>query len=306
MAIVTSNFETGLFSDNRDWGTYSSPSSASHSSPNIFILGPGDEEEALSALSNPTLTNVIMSGFIRDNGLSSPHNRGSFYACRDASGQTEGVALIGHTVLFEAFTSRATESFATIARLEPSTHLLMGEHESVREFWNYYNLEAQSPRILNPVIFLQQFEPYLDCREVGSLQPATIKDLEVVMSAQAAMALEMSGVDPLKSDPVGFRERCLRRLKMRRIWVLMNKGRLIFKADVMAEPPEAAYIEGVYVSPEERGKGYGRSCLAGVCRRLLKQTKAIYLFVEHQDSRTRSFYESVGFHFAGNYDLLYF
>src|SRR5678815_2228481 len=53
----------------------------------------GTEEEILSALAVPTLTNVVMAGFVRDNGLVSAQNRGRFYVCRNTSDKLEGVAL---------------------------------------------------------------------------------------------------------------------------------------------------------------------------------------------------------------------
>jgi uncharacterized protein len=127
-----------------------------------------------------------------------------------------------------------------------------------------------------------------------------------VVQAQAAMVLEISGVDPLKKDPEGFRKRYLRRIEKKRVWVLIENGRLVFKADVIADTPQASYIEGIYVTPEERGKGLGRRCVTDLGRNLLKRTKAIYLFVENQNSRTKSFYLKLGFTIAGQYDLLYF
>ena len=33
---------------------------------------------------------------IRDNGIVSSLNRGTFYGCRDLNGNLEGVALVGH------------------------------------------------------------------------------------------------------------------------------------------------------------------------------------------------------------------
>jgi predicted GNAT family acetyltransferase len=142
--------------------------------------------------------------------------------------------------------------------------------------------------------------------DTAGLRLATPEDLEPVVRAQAAMALETSGVDPLKKDPVGFRQRYLRRIDNKRVWVLMNNRRLIFKLDVIADTPDATYIEGVYVSPEERGKGMGQRCLTAVGHKLLERTKAIYLFVENEDARTTAFYSRLGFEVAGNYDLLYF
>lgn len=306
MATVTSKIDADFLPVRQE---VSVPSAASHAAMSPLVITPlsaVDEEEALNALSAYSLTNVIMSGFIRDNGIISPLNRGRFYACRNEWDGLEGIALIGHTILFEAFTEEAIEAFAALARQEPSLHLLMGEHDAVGRFWNYYAGKERSPRLLNPVLFLQQPEPFAGCRPVRGLRPATPEDLDEVMSAQAAMAFETSGVDPSREDPAGFRERCMRRVERGRVWVLIRNGRLVFKTDVIAETPEAAYIEGVYVSPGERGKGYGRRCLAEVGRLMLKRTGAIYLFAENLDAKIRLFYESIGFRFGGHYYLLYF
>lgn len=267
---------------------------------------PGSEEHILSALPANSLTNVIMAGFISDNGFVNPLNRGDFFTCRDESNQLEGVALIGHTILFEAFSDRAIQTFATLARRQSSPHLLMGEHNAVERFWSHYAAKHESPRLVCPILFLQRREPFASHDEVAGLRPATPEDLEHVVHAQASMAFEISGVDPLQKDPAGFRARYLRRIEKQRVWVLIENDRLVFKTDVIADTPHATYIEGVYVTPEERGKGFGRRCLTGVSRNLMARAKAIYLFVENEDTRTRSFYLNLGFTIAGQYDLLYF
>lgn len=306
MAIATSKFDASF--SHLMQGT-DDPSSATCAATSPLVVTPlsaGDEDEALSVLSAHSLTNIIMSGFIRDNGLISPLNRGRFYACRNQRGKLEGIALIGHTILFEAISEEAIKAFAELTREASTPHLLMGKHDAVSRFWNYYAGKERSPRLLNPVLFLQQPEPFADSRPVRGLRQATPEDLSEVMHAQATMAFETSGVDPSKKDPAGFRERCLRRIERGRVWVLIRNGRLIFKTDVIAETPEAAYIEGVFVNPRDRGKGHGRRCLAEVGRLMLERTGAIYLFVENLDTRIRAFYESIGFRFGGHYNLLYF
>jgi ribosomal protein S18 acetylase RimI-like enzyme len=266
----------------------------------------GTEEEILSALAAPTLTNVVMAGFIRDNGLVSAQNRGRFYACRNNADKLEGVALIGHSILFDAVSDGAIEGFASVARRDPSPHLLMGEHNAVQRFWSYYANDEHAPRHVCPVLFLRRGEAFQPRQDVPALRLARPEDLEPVVRAQAAMAVETSGVDPLRKDPIGFRQRYLRRIDKNRVWVLMQNRRLIFKLDVITETPDATYIEGVYVTREERGKGVGQSCLAAVGRKLLERTKAVHLFVETENTRTIAFYLKLGFDIAGQYDLLYF
>jgi|KBSSwiStaDraftv2_1062776.scaffolds.fasta_scaffold680328_2 uncharacterized protein len=274
--------------------------------PVVTHASPGSEERILAALSGDSLTSVIMAGFIRDNGFVNPLNRGQFYTCRDEKNEVEGIALIGHTILFETFSERAIRAFAGFARRESSPHLLMGEHNAVERFWSYYSSSDESPRLVCPITFLQRREPFQEQTEIAGLRPATREDLEQVVQAQAAMAFEISGVDPLKKDQGGFRERYLRRIEKNRVWVVIENGRLIFKTDIISDTPQATYIEGVYVSPDERGKGVGHRCVTALGRILLKTRKAVYLFVENQNTRTKSFYLKLGFNAAGQYDLLYF
>src|SRR6266478_1756701 len=64
-------------------------------------LRAGQESEVLAFLAENPLHTVVMAGHIRDNGLESPFNRGSFHACRNREGRLAGVALMGHATLVE-------------------------------------------------------------------------------------------------------------------------------------------------------------------------------------------------------------
>ena len=97
MASVAYKFESGSTPQQQETVVTTWQSGSLEVAP----VAAGSEQEILSALSAPTLTNVIMAGFIRDNGLISTQNRGSFYVCRDEANKLQGVALIGHTMLFE-------------------------------------------------------------------------------------------------------------------------------------------------------------------------------------------------------------
>src|SRR5690348_3985205 len=78
-------------------------------------LNRDNESEVLEFLAANPLHTVFMASLIRDNGLNSPHNRGSFYACRDRVGQLEAVALIGHATLIDARTKASMAAFARLA-----------------------------------------------------------------------------------------------------------------------------------------------------------------------------------------------
>ena len=252
------------------------------------------------------MDNVIMSSFIRDNGMVSPQNRGRFYGCRNGAGALEGVALVGHGTSFDARSEAATESFARLTKRSPGSRLLMGECGQVRRFWHYYAPGGGAPRRLRDVFLLAQRLPFGGCEEIEGLRRALPGDLDEVAALHSEMISEETGSDPLSTDREGFLRRCLRRIEQQRTWAWFEGGRIIYKADIIAQTPEVAYVEGVYVNPRDRRKGYGRRCLAQMGRQLLGQASAICLFVDEQNRRAHDFYLSVGYACASRYHILYF
>lgn len=261
--------------------------------------------EVLDFLAERPLHTICMAGMIRDNGLESALNRGTFYACRNALGQLEGVALIGHATLIETRTDSALEAFARIAQKCRSTHFILGEQERIRKFWNDYSGGGQEMRLACRELLFEIQCPVAVHSSMENLRPATLAELELVVPVHAEMAFAESGVNPLEKDPEGFRRRCARRIEQGRTWVLIEEGQLIFKADIISETPDAIYLEGIYVNPSHRGKGYGLFCLSQLSRTLLNRTKSICLLTNEQYAEAHTLYRKVGFKLRGYYDTIF-
>jgi predicted GNAT family acetyltransferase len=88
--------------------------------------------------------------------------------------------------------------------------------------------------------------------------------------------------------------------------VLAEQGRIIFKADVISETPEAIFIEGVYVNPKERGRGYGFRCLTELGRILLSQAASLCLVVNQTNKRAQALYQKAGYQLHSRYRTVYF
>ena len=271
----------------------------------VHDLVDDDREEVLGFLAARPLHTVVMASFIRDNGLMSPLNRGTFYGCRDRRGRLEGVALIGHSTLVEARTEAAMRLSARLAQTCRSAHVIMGESEKMETFWRYYGGAGQAPRVLCRELLFEQRRPVVAGERVPGLRPATMDDLSLVMPLQAGMAFEESGVNPLEVDPHGFEQRSARRIRQGRVWVWVERGRVIFKVDVISATPQVFYLEGVYTDPEERGKGYGLRCLTQLGRILLEQTDALCLLANEQNCVAHRFYRQAGYSLRSYYDTIF-
>lgn len=270
------------------------------------LLTTGDEQEVLDFLAERPLHTVFLAGYIHNNGLVSPINRGSFYACRDERGQLEGVALIGRATLIEARSDAALEAFARLTRNNTLGDIIMGEKEKLERFWRYYAESGETPRLVVQNMLLEQQSPDAVAHEgEPGLRVATLDDLSHIARINAAMLLECSGVDPLQTDPDGFRRRVRRRIEQGRVWVLTEDDRLIFKAEVIADTPKVIYLEGLYVNPEERGKGHALRCTAQLCRNLLERAMSVCLLVEEGNERAQRLYHRAGFQFQSCYHTFY-
>ncbi|MDX6269187.1 MAG: uncharacterized protein QOD28_410 [Acidobacteriota bacterium] len=272
--------------------------------PSIQPLTAAHTQEVLAFLAPRSVDTIFLCGLINDNGIESPLNRGTLYGCRDADGQLEGVALIGHAMVVEARTDRASAAFARLAR-EVRAHLILGDQEKIENFWAHYEQGGQQPRRICRELFLELHWPVETVAGATGLRPATVDDLEELAVINAAMACEESGVNPLEVDPEGFRARLARRIEMGRVWVWTEEGRLIFKADIMAEVPGYIYLEAVYVNPGERRKGYGRRAMSELAQLLLARTATLCLLVNEQNKDAQAFFFNAGYKLRACYDTIF-
>ena len=283
-----------------------SPGAFAHDEPcTISELNQNHEAEVLAFLAARPIHTVFMSSLIRDNGLVSRHNRGSFYACRDRYGLLEGVALVGHATVIDARTENSLARFAHLAGNCLNAHLIRGEQEAIENFWKYYPSKGQAPRLICGEMLFEQTGPLPAMEGVDDLRPATLSDLDKVVAVNASMAFEEGGGSPLKRDPTGFRNRTARRIQQGRIWVWVQDNRLVFKADVVGDTPEVAYLEGVHVHIEERRRGYGLRCLTSLSSILLRRGQSICLTINERNKKALSFYEKAGYLFHSHYETIY-
>jgi GNAT superfamily N-acetyltransferase len=264
------------------------------------------EGEVLSFLQERPVHTVIMSGLISDNGLESSLSRGKFYAYRGTDGILEGVALIGHATLVEARSDTALASLAERASTISGVRLVLGEQDKVERFWNCYARHVNVAHLRRKELLFELRWPSPDARVVPGLRCARTGDLDLVVMAHARMAQEELGFNPLAVDPDGFRERCARRIKQKRVWVLIQNRKLIFKADVVAKTDVAQYLEGIYVDPSERGKGYGTRCLIEVSRKLLARTQVLCQLINEQNRVAQGLARKAGYTVTSCYESIFF
>ncbi len=272
----------------------------------VHAFSGGHQDEVLAFLSQRPIHTVFMSGLIRDNGLVSCANRGTFYGCRDQQERLTGVGLIGPKTVIEARDEAALEVFATLSPNNLRSHLIRGEQQQIEYVLGKYSEVGRKPRQVSCELLLEQVTPDRRVPVESHLRLAYREDLESVVMINAALGFEESGVNPLAQDQQGMWVRTERRIDQGRVWVLVENGRMVFKADIISETPETAFIEGVYVQPEARRQGYGVRCMTQLARNLLGRVASICLVVNEDNQRARAFYEKIGYEIRACYNTAYF
>ena len=79
----------------------------------------------------------------------------------------------------------------------------------------------------------------------------------------------------------------------------------MFKADLVSDTPEVIYLEGIWVNPADRGKGYGQRCLSQLVREFLNRAPSVILLVNKDFERALNFYQKAGFKLVAYYDTVY-
>ena len=76
---------------------------------------------------------------------------------------------------------------------------------------------------------------------------------------------------------------------------MVEDGKLVFKADIIAETTDAIYLEGIYVSESYRGHGVGSSCLASLSQSLLSRVSHISLLSNVSFHGAHKSFEKAGY-----------
>jgi GNAT superfamily N-acetyltransferase len=252
--------------------------------------------EVLGFLNIRPVHTVVMTSFIKDNGIESELNRGKFYGYRNTEGQLEGVALIGHSTLVESHSDAALRALAlTARRSETPIHLIMSSGDAARTFWNYLSDGLTQPRLTCVERLFEAAFPFMVQVADTGLRLAEASELIAVAEAQAEVAFIESGVDPMLKDREGFLKRVARRIEQGRIFVVFDGDKLVFKADIIAETDDVAYLEGVFVGHEYRGKGFGPKCLSALTVELLSRVSNVCLLSNVDFTAAHRSFEKAGF-----------
>lgn len=254
----------------------------------------GDKNRALASCARlPTLP-LQVAAWLCEDGLSASPKTGVLFMER--GGGLAWVSRLGVVMPH----LRTEDGLRSLARwLGPDRgRVIIGPADATRALWRHIERRGARARIIRDQIAYvttrERFRGHEASQEIA-LRPAGQADLDIVVDASAAMALEESKDDPARRNPGLFRSRISDRIRLERDFILVEEGRLVFKITVAACCPLGGYLEGVYTIPSARGRGLGRAGTAWATRWILERAPTATLLVNTDNHAARRMYENLGF-----------
>lgn len=169
----------------------------------------------------------------------------------------------------------------------------------VDSLWRRLQTQLDPPTVVRMSQPVYAISGRFDFPDLKETRFATMRDLDALVPACAAMHKEEVGIDPLDRDSVGYRERIRELVEKRRSIIRIMNGRIVAKCEFSAVTTDAVQLMGVWTDPVWRRRGFGRALLREACGHLARKGKSVTLFVNDFNRPAIALYESLGFRQIG-------
>jgi predicted GNAT family acetyltransferase len=193
------------------------------------------------------------------------------------------VALIAERIITRMLPVRAIISPATL----------------VESLWNIIRTRIDPPTVVRMNQPIYAIRKRVDYPDLTNARYSTMRDLEQLVPACAAMHREEVGIDPLERDALGYRERIRELVEKKRSVIGVVGGVIATKCEYSAVTSDTVQLMGVWTDPRYRRRGLSRELLREVCGHLFHKGKTVTLFVNDFNRPAIALYESLGFQRIG-------
>ena len=211
--------------------------------------------------------------------------------------------------------ARAEVASAMVARLSRPA-ALVGEANLTLDLWGRLEPRWGPARQVRPsqVSMVMRRDPEPDRIPRVALEPlrrASMEDYTHLLPAAAHMFLGEVGYDPLQHGRDAYEERLAHLVRSGRSYLMYGdvNGRrdVVFKAEVGVVGGGVAQIQGVWVQPSLRGRGYGSAGMVQLVEQVRKDhAPAVSLYVNDFNEAALGAYESTGFERVGTFATVMF
>jgi predicted GNAT family acetyltransferase len=281
------------------------------STPVARVLDGADEAAVTRLLATDPVATCVVAGRVEALGTS-PRALGAPLWGLGAGGELDAVCLAGANLI--PFARPGAERAAAAAfgdrarRAGRRCSTIVGPASAVTPLWRRLEPAWGPPRDVRPqqpLLAIDAPPAVAPEPRVRAVRPA---ELETLLPAAIAMFTEEVGISPTRLDGgAGYRARLAELIRAGQSLAWIERGQVLFKAEVGAVSRSACQVQGVWVAPSHRGRGIGAAGTAAVveyARSVL--APVVSLYVNDYNTSARAAYRRVGFREVGRYASVLF
>ncbi|MBQ1083762.1 MULTISPECIES: GNAT family N-acetyltransferase [unclassified Nocardiopsis] len=266
----------------------------------VRILGERDREAVRALLDADPVGNVFVASRLMATGMSG--GAGAELWGHTERGRLTALCYSGANLVPVNAGPAAVRGFADHARWRGRRcSSIVGPVEAVSDFWQ------QITPAWGPARVIRASQPVLEIDGPPVVAPdplvrrVRVQEINTLVPACVAMFTEEVGVPPDSGDGGAlYRARVEELVRTGRAFARIEDGRVVFKAEIGAVTRHACQVQGVWVHPELRGRGYASAGMAAVVNYALAEiAPRVTLYVNDFNAPARATYQRVGFRQVG-------
>ena len=274
----------------------------------LRVLGPADLDEVTGLLARDPVVNVVADYRARTTQLQPRWLNGEIWGHYE-DGRLTSLCHSAANLIPVMADKPALEMFAERAASQGRRcSTLLGPTDQVAAMWQ--RLEPQ----WGPARTVRGQQPHLEISDYPLVDPDPLvavsrpQEVDVLYPACVAMYTEEVGVSPEEHGGASlYRARVAQLVSRGWSFARIERGKVVFKAEIAAATPHACQVQGVYVAPERRGEGLGAIGMAAVVDLAMRHiAPVVSLYVNAHNVAARRVYEKVGFRQTATFTTIMF
>jgi hypothetical protein len=263
----------------------------------VRLLGDADRRAIQTVLDREPIAGAQVAEMVAEGGVDWWRSGARLFGYGDGR-EVRALCWVGTNMIPVGAGPAAVAAFSTLGGVERRRcSSIVGPADAVLALWTRLRHWWGPAREVRP----DQPLMVTDRPSVPPPDPAvrlvTVDEVDTLLPAAIAMYTTEVGVSPVTgSNGQPYRRRVEELIRARRTYARIERGEVLFKADLAVVTPRTAQIQGVWVPPHWRGRGLATAGLSAVVAgALARGIPTVSLYVNAHNTAARRVYDRCGF-----------
>lgn len=272
------------------------------------LLGVDDVDAALDLCARDPAAHVFVASRILDGGLG--YGSTAAYGWFD-DGRLDAMVWTIANVVPVGTSAASWAALATqVRKVRRRCASFLGPRDEVSGLWHEAGPAFPDPRTIRgeqPLMATSTPPSHLGVQLDSRVRRATLDEVDLVLPAAEHMFTQEIGYPPYTGSPAFYRDSIWRLIRAGRTYVVIEGGRVIFKADVGSVALGVSQIQGVWLAPELRGQGLAASLMASTLEQAMDDHAPLAtLYVNDYNAPAIATYRRIGMERIGTFSTILF